>query len=405
LVSSWRTQVGGWAILRRSTSPVGGTFVLFVVAVLALYVWAVVDAPTADQGGDGLAAEFGVVAATITGVAVLAIGYRVATLRTWWLAPLPVVLLGVGTVWQWAVFVGGSPAPMAAAAVGVISAGSAVVLLLGGLRLAQWMEAFSGLGLVALALAATIVQSNPATVSGSAALALLATAGGMACLYGTLVDLEVAEQRSMVELLDSKRHIEEEMARAEEILHDLRSGLLAIEAAIGSFDGELAAPIRAEAARLRRLTVRGQRAIGAFDLVETVRNLVSTRVAGGVIVDLRAPASAQVWGEASEITAIVENLLSNAERHGRSSPIVVEITEEAGRTVLAVSDDGPGIGADDLAVIWERGATSHPDGDGIGLSRARMLASMNRAELVYQPSPDGRTTFTLDLRRDPPVAV
>ncbi|MCP4225486.1 MAG: HAMP domain-containing histidine kinase, partial [Actinomycetia bacterium] len=194
------------------------------------------------------------------------------------------------------------------------------------------------------------------------------------------------------------------VSRVEDLLHDLRSGLLAIEAAIGSFDGDLAAPLQAEAARLRRLTLTGARTINTFDLADRLGNLVATRQAAGGDISLQSPESAMAWGEESEVLAIVDNLLSNAERHGNSGPIVVDLAEGEHLTQVSVSSPGQ-LPAGDPEAIFGRGVSTHPAGQGLGLARARMLAGVNGAELRVRPAVAGQTTFVLTLRSHPPVAV
>jgi signal transduction histidine kinase len=247
---------------------------------------------------------------------------------------------------------------------------------------------------------AALVRVNPSAADYTTA-ALLAAVAAMICLYGLLVDLEMAEHRSLVELIESRKRIAIEVEQVEELLHDLRGGLLAIEAAIGSFDDELAGPLRAEAARLRRLTLTGARTAADFDLVERVRNLVAARRAAGVTVDLRAPEEAVAWGEESEVLAIVDNLLSNAERHGEPGPIMVEIAEGDEVTRLSVSNSGR-LPAGDPNAVFGRGVTTHPDGQGLGLARARLLADVNGAELRVGPARAGQTTFVLNLKARPP---
>jgi signal transduction histidine kinase len=379
----------------------GPVFVLFTVIILALAGLAVVESRTGFELPAVATRQIGTIAATVYALAGLAAAYRALRSSRRLTAVVAGVMLGPGAVWCWLVFVAQTRTSQSVtSAVALLAAALAITLLAQGLRFAHWLEVFSGLGSLSLLLVTSMVGSLPAP---HVTLSLLAAFGGMAALYGTLVDFEIAEERSLVELVESKRHIEEEMQRAEELLHDLRSGLLAIEAAIGSFDGELAEPLRSEAARLRRLTLRGQRTIDRFDLVRHVRNLIETREASGAAFEFFAPSSANVWGEQSEVLAIVDNLLSNAQRHGHRTPIRVEITEGGGRTTLSVSNRGQGV-ADPVA-IFRRGFTSHPDGQGLGLSRAKLLAEMNRGELALVSGRDGRTTFTLELSDDPPVAV
>ena len=395
----WRPTLNGDN--PRTGSPVGGGFVAFTASILVLLVLAVTEAPIARS--TAISTRLGIVATTVYVLAsIVALWRLVSTGNT--AAGLIASANLAGAVWSWLMFSQpAEPNQTYTVVVGVVGAGIAVALLAQGLRIAFWLEVFSGLGLVSLVLGTAVVASNPVSASGSVPLALLVGVGGMACLYGGLVDVEVARQRALLELLESRKRIESEMAQTEEILHDLQSGLLAIEAAIGALDGDLAGPLQSEAARLRRLTVRGHRNAIAFDLADRVRELVSTREARGVPVVLCAPRSATVWGEESEVLAIIDNLLSNAERHGAETPIGVQITPTADRIRLSVTNGGPEVVHPEL--IFEPGVSTHPDGQGIGLTRARALAVRNEGQLALQPTGDGLTTFTLDLRSDPPVPV
>jgi len=119
---------------------------------------------------------------------------------------------------------------------------------------------------------------------------------------------------------------------------------------------------------------------------------------------LRAPKRATAWGEQSEVLAIVDNLLSNADRHGGPGTIVVEIANEDGRTRLSVRNRGR-LKASSPDAAFTRGTTTHPDGQGLGLARARMLADVNGAELRVGPAEAGYTTFVLTLTSRAPRAA
>jgi signal transduction histidine kinase len=254
-----------------------------------------------------------------------------------------------------------------------------------------------------LVLVGFMVRLEPSATE-SMSPALLAAVSGMICLYGLLVDLEMAEHRSMVELISSRERIENEVSRVEDLLHDLRSGLLAIEAAIASFDDELAEPLRAEAARLRRLTLTGARTVTDFNLVDRVESLVASRCAAGIDVCFDGPGTATVWGEESEVLAIVDNLLTNAERHGLAGPIRVEIVADGEVIRLSVENRGE-LPAGDPEAVFHRGFSTHPDGEGLGLARARMLADINGGGLQVGMAEPGHTCFVLSLKAQAPAPL
>lgn len=387
----------------RPGPPVGRAFVAFTSALFGLAVLAAVELTGSFNLPIGSSAQFGVAATTTFATAGLLALYRAVAIRNLWAAAAAAVLMGPGAAWSWATFVGiNTSSPMGSSLVVATAGVLSIVLLVKGLRLARWLEVFGGLGSCGLTLVAATIHFEP-MASTSAATALVAAVSGMICLYGLLVDLELAEHRSFVELVESRKRIEQEVSQVEELLHDLQGGLLAIEAAIGSFDSELAGPLSCEAARLRRLTRTGARTVADFDLAERVRNLVAARQAGGMDISLRAPDQAVTWGEESEVLAIVDNLLSNAQRHGTDGSAEVEIKLEVseGRelTKLLITNPGELPPGD----VFQRGVTTHPDGNGIGLARARVLAEINGAELRVSPSSATHTTFVLTLGSSPQI--
>ncbi|MDH3679714.1 MAG: HAMP domain-containing histidine kinase [Acidimicrobiia bacterium] len=403
-MTSLTAEHDGYRPGSRPGPPVGQALVAFTVTIVALLLFAGADVAGSLDVPVGTASQFGVVATTTFAIAGMLAAYRALAIRNGWAAAIGAVLLGPGAAWSWLTFVAGGPAPQAVNSLVVLSGGGmAIVLLARGLRRAHWLEVFGGLGSLGLGMVAVLVRLDPAA-TGTASPALLAAVAGMTCLYGLLVDVEVAEHRSLIELIESRERIEEEVSRVEDLLHDLRSGLLAIETAVGSFDDDVAAPLRAEAARLRRLTLTGARTIELFDLADRVRNLVAARRVAGVPVTLRGPEQATAWAEESEVLAIVDNLVTNAERHGHSGPILVEIAGGDVVTRVSVSSRGQ-LPAGDPEAIFRRGVTTHPHGRGLGLARARMLAVLNGAELQVSPAQAGHTTFVLTLRSRPPVAV
>jgi signal transduction histidine kinase len=393
----------------RSAPPVGGTFVSFVLVIVAMFGLVARETfvnrgPLSSASITSSAAlsssgtvQLGAVAATLFALAGLLCAYRAAVTRTRITGLIATVLLGPGAVWSWLAFVDESSVvqPVSGPVV-VASAGTAAVLLLRGLRAARWLEVYSGLGSLTLALAALVVRADPPASRETPWVVLLAVAGGVTCLYGVLVELEDSEHRSGVDLLVSQQRLKDEIQHTEDLLHDLRSGLLSIEAAIGTVDSDVVEPVRVEAARLRRLTVVPRTGETTFDLVSPVRHLVQVRRAAGDVIELRTPVAVAVRGQESELMAIVENLLANARRHGRP-PIVITISSDPATTRLSVFDHGDGVPVAQAGRVFDRSVSSHPQGTGIGLHRAWRLAKKNGAELVLETDRQGRTLFSLYL--------
>lgn len=379
-----------------SSAPIGKAFVGFTAVLALAFLAALVEVrQDFDISPSGLS-QLGMVATTTFFLAALAVGYRAMTTRSPALAPIAFLLLLPCAVWCWFVLVRGSATGSLSSTVVTLAVATVgVALLIEGLVTARWLGVFCGLGAAGLTIAVALVHNNP-DVRQTLSLALLASLSGIACMYGTLVEIESTGRRSFEELLDAKRKIEAEIAETEDLLHDLRSGLLSIETAMKSLDDDVGEPLRTETARLRRLTAKGKRQPTEFDMIPGVRDMIKARRSTGITIDLRAPTSAQILGEESEVMAIVDNLLSNAMRHG-ADPVHVSIEEHAGHVQLRVSDSGRVTDPVQASGFFKRGFTSHKDGQGIGLDRARMLAELHHGTVVYEPSADGKTSFVLTL--------
>ncbi len=102
----------------------------------------------------------------------------------------------------------------------------------------------------------------------------------------------------------------------------------------------------------------------------------------------------------ARVRQIIRNLLSNAIRYGGPS-ITIECAGGGCEGQVAVSDDGPGIPAGEVAGAFEpfRGSPA-PNGLaatlGIGLPLSRNLARLMGGDLTYRPR-DGATRFELSL--------
>jgi signal transduction histidine kinase len=110
---------------------------------------------------------------------------------------------------------------------------------------------------------------------------------------------------------------------------------------------------------------------------------------------------------------VVTNLLSNAARYGRQSPIEVSVFELDGEAILAVSDRGAGIDPASQARIFdrfERGAAHDPAG-GIGLGlwivREVVTALAGTVTVESRPGLGAKFVVTLPMRgpEDAPAAA
>ncbi len=114
--------------------------------------------------------------------------------------------------------------------------------------------------------------------------------------------------------------------------------------------------------------------------------------------------TAFVDGDEARLTQVVANLLSNARIHTPpGSPVDVAITSDNGRVVLEVTDDGPGIPADELPRVFDRfhridsSRARNSGGSGLGLSIVSAIVQ-SHGGTVSATNEDGRgARFTVTL--------
>lgn len=143
------------------------------------------------------------------------------------------------------------------------------------------------------------------------------------------------------------------------------------------------------------------------DLRDAVSNAVETARPDrtGVSVQLSLPPQpVRVSAEQELLTRIVQPLVDNAVRYGRST-VTVEVAQNGSVAWVDVGDDGPGVGDDERERIFEPGArgsaaASAAQGAGLGLSLARRLARSAGGDITVTPTPaGGRFSIRLPLGR------
>lgn len=276
------------------------------------------------------------------------------------------------------------------------SVAGAVALFVEGFTDVQWMKAFVGLGLIGFVSAVAVAEVSPAETHLPLFLSLTLVISSSACLYGALIDAEAERARSAFALDHAHSELELTRRETEDLLHDLRNGLLSVEAAsiLAANDGS--GMLQAEIARLRLLTRRSEESSAPFDLAGPLRELSELRRSAGATVDLRVPERVTVTGCESQVMSVLQNLVDNAERHGEGC-IRITVEHRGDALVVAVADEGDAISASEAERLFDRGVTSHPDGSGIGLDVARRLACDNGAALTYERTKTGTTSFVLSF--------
>lgn len=115
---------------------------------------------------------------------------------------------------------------------------------------------------------------------------------------------------------------------------------------------------------------------------------------------LHIPPGTILLADAALLEPIVSNLLSNALKYGKQGG-KIDISWDAAHNTLSLADDGPGISAEHLPVIFDRfyrtdaSRNTKIPGTGLGLSIAKKLASVQGISLEVESEEGRGTTFLL----------
>jgi signal transduction histidine kinase len=118
----------------------------------------------------------------------------------------------------------------------------------------------------------------------------------------------------------------------------------------------------------------------------------------GLVVDARCDQPVQARADPTYVRVILENLVDNSLaslREGGGERITIRVSEEGGRAVVRVCDDGPPIDARMDSALFEPLRSTKTNGLGLGLPIARALARAMRGDLSLEG--DGGKTFRLEL--------
>ena len=117
----------------------------------------------------------------------------------------------------------------------------------------------------------------------------------------------------------------------------------------------------------------------------------------GVRFFIEVSAQLSVWADSEQLRMILSNLLSNAldALAGRGT-IRVSASERDGGVSIAVSDDGPGVPAQERSRVFEALHTTKDGGHGLGLALSRRIAEAHGGTLRLEDT-DAGASFRLWL--------
>lgn len=111
-----------------------------------------------------------------------------------------------------------------------------------------------------------------------------------------------------------------------------------------------------------------------------------------------------IWGDADRLTQVFDNLLSNAARHApQASRIGIAMVDDNNKLKISVSDQGEGMAADELPLIWERlyrtdkSRARASGGSGLGLPITRSLVEAMAGAISVESAKNQGTTFTVEF--------
>lgn len=276
------------------------------------------------------------------------------------------------------------------------------------------------LGALALAMSAVASQRLTRRLAHLAKAAAAVSAGELGARARVVGQDEVAlVAEAFNRMAQALQRLEEQRKRLlTNLAHDLRTPLSAIRGELeGMMDGlippdrEGLQSIHEEAGRLRRMLE------GIEDLARAQASALSLarervplrpllqhlleRVERGargkqVNARLECPEGLTLQADPDRLGQVILNLLDNAAKAVRSGgTVTVQAAERDGEVEISVEDDGEGIAAEDLPLVFERFFRRSEGGLGIGLAIAKELVEAHGGRISIASEPGKGTTLTL----------
>ena len=119
-----------------------------------------------------------------------------------------------------------------------------------------------------------------------------------------------------------------------------------------------------------------------------------------VRVSISISEGAIFYGEESDLTELLGNLLDNAYKYCHHK-VQIQVRSENDHVLISIDDDGPGIAEQDRHWVLERGARAdtRKSGQGIGLAVTLDIISTYGGELKIAQSPLGGASLLVSLKK------
>lgn len=309
------------------------------------------------------------------------------------------------------------------AIVGLAWAGFATAYVVQGLRDQRPLFTWYGLTMFGLTLAelttvAPLGSTSEDLVLGSAIIRCIAL---LYAVVGVTRELQTmfASQSSRllqttVDTLSTSASLRAAQQREEELAHEARNALTAIEGATQTLERfrenldddtrqSLAVAVSSEIARLQRLVgaSAGTNHPVSFRLSDIIGPQVDLARAQGAQVATSVPTDLVAYGRPADFAEVLQNLLVNARLHGRS-PVSIRATNGGEHILVRVEDHGAGVPIELRKAIFERGRrASDAPGSGLGLYVSRELMKQQRGNLWVEDASTGGAAFVMAIPAGP----
>lgn len=110
---------------------------------------------------------------------------------------------------------------------------------------------------------------------------------------------------------------------------------------------------------------------------------------------------ARAWADPRALRQVLMNLMNNALDASPDGAVGIQISSNGAGVRVAVTDHGPGVGADVRPRLFEPFFTTKETGTGLGLAVSRAIARAHGGDVTYQDRPGGGAVFTLRLPAAP----